>query len=59
MSRELLPPRYIGDGVYIHDQETRIAIAVDNHSNIVVYMEASEINQLIDYAREANIIKTK
>ena len=54
---ELLKPRHLGDGVYIHDEGYRIALAVNHHENKVIYMEKSEIEGLINYAMEAKIIK--
>jgi Holliday junction resolvase len=54
---KLLEPSHLGDGVYVHDEGFRIAIAVNHHSNKVVYMEENEILGLIEYAKRAKIIK--
>jgi Holliday junction resolvase len=55
--KELIPPQHLGDGVYIHDEGYRIAIAVNHHENKVVYLEANEIQGLIDFSKRAEIIK--
>jgi hypothetical protein len=59
MEEKLLGPRHLGDGVYIHDEGGRIALAVNHHENKVIYMEQFEINNFIRYVTEAGIIKTK
>ena len=50
-------PAHLGDGVYIHDEGYRIALAVNHHDNKVIYMEKNEIEGLIAYAKRAKIIK--
>ena len=55
--RELLDPTHVGDGVYLHDEGYRLAIAVNHHTNKVVYLEANEIHGVIDYAKKAGLIK--
>jgi len=56
MAREILKPQYLGDGVYVHDQGHQLALAVNNHENIVIYMGANEINALIEYAKRAFMV---
>ena len=56
MSREELGPKYIGDGVYVHDEVWRIVLAVNHHDNKVVYMTESEIIGLIKYAKETGLL---
>ena len=56
MSREKLGPKYIGDGVYVHDEGWRIVLAVNDASNKVVYMAESEIIGLIKYAKETGLL---
>ena len=51
-----LEQRYIGDGVYIHDEGWRIVLAVNDASNKVVYMTESEIIGLIKYAKETGLL---
>lgn len=53
----LLPPQYLGDGVYIHDEGFRIVLAVNHHDNKVVYMEKSEIENFIEYVNRSGILK--
>jgi len=56
MSREELGPKYIGDGVYVHDEGWRIVLAVNHPDNKVVYMSESEIIGLIKYAKEIGLL---
>jgi len=56
MSKEELGPKYIGDGVYVHNEGWRIVLAVNDASNKVVYMTESEIIGLIAYAKEAGVL---
>jgi len=56
MSRDRLEPRYIGDGIYVHDEGWRIVLAVNDASNKVVYMAESEIIGLIKYAKETGLL---
>jgi len=55
---KLLEPRYLGDGVYVHDEGYGLHIAVNHHENKVVFLEDSVILELIQYAKEAGYIKT-
>lgn len=55
--KEVLPPQYIGDGVYIHDEGYRVALAVNHHNNKVVYMEKEEIDNFIEYVRRAGYLE--
>jgi hypothetical protein len=55
--RELLKPDHLGDGVYIHDEGFRIAIAVNHHENKVVYMEDFVIETFIKYLKRSKFVK--
>jgi len=57
MSREIQEPRYLGDGVYVHDEGWAISLAVNHHDNKVIYMGTMEILSLIKYAKEVKLIK--
>jgi len=57
MAQETIPPQHLGDGVYIHDEGYRIALAVNTHENVVAYLEKNEIEGLIAFAKKAGIIK--
>jgi hypothetical protein len=57
--KELKDPAHLGDGVYVHDEGYRIAIAVNHHTNKVVYMEEYEILGLLRYAKSAGIISDR
>ena len=59
MPKELLPPSHLGDGVYVHDEGFRLALAVNHHENKVIYMEAHEIYALIAYAKRSGIIENE
>jgi Holliday junction resolvase len=56
MSEHLLSPKYLGDGVYIHDEKYRIVLAVNDHNNKVVYMENEQILGLVRFAIESGLI---
>ena len=55
-TKKVLQPEYIGDGVYVHDEGFRLALAVNNHNNIVIYMEKYEILAFINYAKKSGMI---
>jgi len=57
MEKPLLEPRYLGDGVYVHDEGWAISLAVNHHDNKVIYMGTMEILSLIKYAKEVKLIK--
>ena len=57
MAKEKLDPQHLGDGVYVHDEGFRLALAVNHHDNIVIYMEENEILNFIEYAKRSGIIK--
>jgi len=57
MSRELLKPDYLGDGVYVHDEGYQLALAVNHHENKVVYLDDVTLRSLINYAKRAELIK--
>jgi len=54
--REILKPDYIGDGVYVHDEGYQLALAVDHHTNKVLYLEKDVLEALIRYAKRAEFI---
>lgn len=54
--KNTIEPAYLGDGVYVHDEGFRIAIAVNHHENKVVYMEKNEIERFIEFAKRTKII---
>lgn len=54
---ELLPPRHLGDGVYVHDEGYGLHLAVNHHENKVIFFEPEVLQAFIDYAKEANYIK--
>ena len=56
MSKEELGPKYIGDGVYVHNEGWRIVLAINYASNKVVYMTEIEIIGLIKYAKETGLL---
>ena len=41
---------YIGDGVYLSDDGWQLTLAVNDHRNIVAYLEPGVMCQLIDEA---------
>jgi hypothetical protein len=55
--RKLIEPQHLGDGVYVHDEGFRIALAVNHHTNKVIYMEENEIDNLIAFVKRTGIIK--
>lgn len=46
---ELVEPTHIGDGFYMIDNGYEIAIAVNHHTNIVVYIHVSYYDRVIEY----------
>lgn len=56
MPRERLKPKHIGDGVYVHDLDHSIVIAVNHHDNKVVSLEGSEMVGLMKYAQAMGMI---
>jgi len=56
---EILAPRHIGDGVYVHDTGYGIHLAVNHHNNKVIMMDDSVIRAFLEYAKEADYIKNK
>lgn len=57
MARDIIPPRHLGDGVYVHDEGYGINIAVNHHENKVVFLEPEVIRAFIDYAKETKMIE--
>ena len=57
MPREILKPRHLGDGVYIHDNGYAIELAVNHHENKVIVMEDFVIKAFIQYVKESKFIK--
>ena len=57
--RKTLEPRYLGDGVYIHDEGYGLNMAVNHHDNKVIFLEDFVIKKLIEYINESEIIKQK
>lgn len=55
--KEPLKPRYLGDGVYVHDQGFHLILAVNDHNNKVVYLEKEVVESLVQFAKEADFIK--
>ena len=55
--RKLLEPEYLGDAVYVHDQGSQLALAVNHHENKVIYLEPEIIKALISYAKRAQFIE--
>jgi hypothetical protein len=47
-----IPPKYIGDGLYMRDNGHNVAIAVGHHSNDVAYLDKVDIDAVIDYLTE-------
>lgn len=58
-NREVLKPRHLGDGVYIHDAGWALEIAVNHHDNKVVVLEDFVLKSLIEYIKESEIIKVE
>jgi hypothetical protein len=56
--KELLKPQHLGDGVYVHDEGYRLALAVNHHENKVIFIEESEIRALIAYAKKTGFLST-
>ena len=51
MSKEnkLISPAYIGDGLYMTDNDYNIKIAVNHHDNTVAYLDIEDIDSAIEY----------
>ncbi len=52
MIRELIPPVYIGDGLYIVDCDGYVAIAVNYCENEVAFIDNSDIDKVISYLQK-------
>ena len=52
-----LEPRYLGDGVYVHDKGWALELAVDHHNNKVIVLEDTVIKAFLEYAKEAKYIE--
>ena len=48
----LIPPRHIGDGLYMIDNGYDVAIAVNHHNNEVAYLDMLHIDAAIQYLNE-------
>lgn len=65
LKRKLLKPKYLGDGIYAHDNGCTIELAVNHHKNIavnhhknkVIVMENFVIKAFIKYCKESGFIK--
>ena len=57
MARDLLKPQHLGDGVYVHDEGHGLAIAVNDHRNIVVHLDPEVLVSLAEYAKKTTLIK--
>lgn len=55
--RELLAPRHLGDGVYIHDNGYNLELAVNHHENKVIVMEDFVVKALLEYIEQSKFIK--
>ncbi len=45
----LIPPRHIGDGLYMIDNGYNVAIAINYHNNEVAYIDMTYIDAAIQY----------
>jgi len=54
---DILQPRHLGDGVYVHDEGYGLQLAVNHHDNKVIFLETEVLISLIEYAKEAHLIK--
>lgn len=52
MAGELVPPEYIGDGLYIIDHGYNVAIAVNDHRNEVAFIDVDDIDKVIQYLQK-------
>jgi hypothetical protein len=52
MIRELGPPVYIGDGLYMEDEGDWVAIAVNHHANTVAFIDIEDIDKVISYLQK-------
>jgi len=48
----LIPPRHIGDGLYMIDNGYNVAIAVNHHNNEVAYIDMFDIDAAIQYLND-------
>ncbi len=44
--------RHLGDGLYVSFDGYQIAIAVNNHKNIVAYLDPNVMDMLVNYIKE-------
>lgn len=52
MIRELIPSVHIGDGLYMADEGDWVAIAVNDHSNTVAFIDIDDIDKVISYLQK-------
>ena len=55
--KQLINPEHLGDGVYVHHEPYGIDIAVNHHTNKVVFFFFLTLKSLINYAKKAGILK--
>lgn len=52
MARVIIPPEYIGDGLYIIDNLDTVQIAINHHANIAAYIDIEDIDKIIAYLQK-------
>ncbi len=55
--KELVPPDYLGDGVYVHDGGYELILAVNHHDNKVIHMDKHVVEAFVRYAKRTGIIE--
>lgn len=57
--RKTLPPEYLADGVYVHNEGYMLELAVDYHENRIICLELPTFIALIEYAKKVGFYPPK